>query len=234
MFNFKATVLSLLSFSSVAYHAQAAQMEFDRRSPEPSTYSAHQQRLVSSPMKAKKTLTISHPIQAEGMYLLKDSSLSEIHLKGVYVGHQLESGYFVKDYSIPVTIEIINPAVEVLSLESCGLTDELVSGITRFKSLKALYLDGNFLTDQTAILLASMERLKVISLALNEDISINALRTLLAMPNLEELDLSFNKKIDSEGGKLILTNDNKIKVIVKQTSIPTRMQLEIKKRQEAF
>jgi Leucine-rich repeat (LRR) protein len=181
-------------------------------------------------MKAKKTLTIDHPILAEGIHQLKDSSLSEIHLSDVYVGHHLESGYFVKDYSIPVTIETINPGVEILSLKSCGLTDDLARGITEFKSLKALYLDGNFLTDQTAILLSGMEKLRVISLALNEDISNNALQTLLAMPNLEELDVSFNDKIDSDGGKLILNSDKKIRVKVSQTSIPLKMQLEIKKR----
>ena len=91
-------------------------------------------------------------------------------------------------------------------------------------------MDGNFLTDQTAILLSGMEKLRVISLALNEDISNNALQTLLAMPNLEELDVSFNDKIDGEGGKLILNSDKKIRVKVSQTSIPLKMQLEIKKR----
>lgn len=231
MFKFKAISLSLLAFSSVTYHAQAAQMEFERRSPEPSTYSPHQQRLVPSPMKVKKTLTIDHPIQAEGMCQLKDPSLSEIHLSDFYVGHQLESGYFVKDYSIPVTIETINPSVKILSLKCCGLTDDLLRGITEFKSLEALYLDGNFLTDQTAILLSGMENLRVISLASNDDISNNTLRTLLVKPNVEVLNVSFNSKIDSEGGQLILSSNKGIKVDVRQTSIPTKMQLEIKKRQ---
>lgn len=230
MFNLKSIVLSCLSFISCVCHSHAAQMEFDRRSPEPSTYSPHQQRLVPSPMKVKKTLAIDHPILAEDMHQLKNPNLTEIHLKDFCVGHYLESGYFQEDFSIPITIETINPSVEVLSLKCCGLTDDHLKRITEFKSLRTLNLEANFLTDQTAFLVASMENLRVISLALNEHVSNNALKELLAMPNLEELDVSFNKKIDSEGGKLILTNNKKIKVDVRQTSIPTRMQIEIKKR----
>lgn len=228
MLKFKATMLSFLLLGNFAFNANATEVE--RRSPEPSTYSPHQQRLVPSPMKPKETLTIDHPILAEDVYQLKNPNLAAIHLKDFCVGHYLESGYFVEDYSIPVTIETINPGVEVLSLKCCGLTDDHLKRITEFKSLRALNLEANFLTDQTAFLVASMENLRVISLALNEHVSNNALKELLAMPNLEELDVSFNKKIDSEGGKLILTSNKKIKVDVRQTSIPIGMQIEIKKR----
>lgn len=214
-----------MAISASAY-SFAAQIDFDRRSPQ-LTYSPSTQILNSSPLKPKvSTLSIEHPIEEHEVQKLKNSNLKEIHLTGVFVG-SANGNYYVKNYSLSISSQTINPDVEILTLKSCGLTDDHLQGIGELNKLRKVCLEFNHLTEEAASLITRLTGLQSLSVAFNKEINNTALSLFLTMPNLEELDVSHCKLIDEEGGKLILQNSRNIKVNVSHTSMPIRLQREI-------
>ena len=161
-------------------------------------------KLEERQLKDLSILKLDHPIQEYEIEQLKDRDNKEIYLYGVYVGYEKE-GIFVKKSNLKIFPGMINPEVETLHINCCGITNEDIAGIDQFRNLKYLSLISSFLTDDAIPLITQLSTVTTLSLSLN-DISNASIKSLLEMPNLVELDLSHNPRIDDNSVELFLSN----------------------------
>jgi hypothetical protein len=186
-----------------------------QRSPSIPTYfhdkSSHQSPVKLSPMKPQRnyrSLVIGQPLAQREVGQLLDRDCREIYLNGVGIYDENEGNY-LKQTSLVISPEFINPDVEVLSLKTCGLTDDLIKGIAGFKKLRKLILFANFISDAGVISsISQIESLQSLTLS-NLEITNECVPSLLAMPNLVELDLAINDGITDDVSQ-VLFEDTKL------------------------
>jgi Leucine-rich repeat (LRR) protein len=181
------------------------------------------------PQKSCKILEIDHPLEEYELVQLKDRDYKEIYLHSVYIGYE-ESGIFVKKTSLTISPEVVNPEVEVLSLKCCGITDTLIKGIEEFMALRKLVLFSNHITDASVIsAISQLKSLKSLSL-INEEISNASVPAVLAMPNLTELDLSHNERINDEIAETLFKHTNLKKLNVRFTGLTRQQQRRLENK----
>jgi Leucine-rich repeat (LRR) protein len=129
----------------------------------------HQSPLRSSPSKVSRQTKVfkrDTPFQAHELEQLLDSDYTQIYLTGIYVGHRTSEGFVpLPKSSLTISPETINPDVEILSLSGCGLSDADLEGISRFKKLRKVNLDGNRIGDGCIPYITGIEGLESLSIA---------------------------------------------------------------------
>lgn len=205
----------LASAVSCVYAAEKDGEVSIQRSPTTPTHfqhvSPHQSPVKLSPMKPQRNyrpLVIGQPLAQREVGQLLNGDFREIYLNGVGIYDENELNY-LKQTSLVISPEFINPDVEVLSLKTCDLTDDLIKGIVGFKKLTKLILFANPISDVGVIsYISQIESLQSLTLS-HLKITNDCIPSLLAMPNLVELDLSINKGIN-DGVSQTLFEDTKL------------------------
>jgi Leucine-rich repeat (LRR) protein len=213
----------LASAVSCVYAAEKDSEVFIQRSPTIPTHfhhvSPHQSPVKLSPMKPQRnyrSLVIGQPLAQREVGQLLDRDCREIYLNGVGIYDENEGNY-LKQTSLVISPEFINPDVEVLSVKCCGLTDDLIKGIVGFKNLRTLILFAHFISDAGVISsISQIESLQSLTLS-NLEITNDCIPSLLAMPNLVELDLSINQGIN-DGVSQTLFEETKLQKLNVQST----------------
>lgn len=183
--------------------------------------SPHQSPVKLSPMKSQRNyrpLVIGQPLAQREVGQLLNGDFREIYLNGVGIYDENERNY-LKQTSLVISPEFINPDVEVLSLKTCDLTDDLIKGIVGFKKLTKLILFANPISDVGVIsYICQIESLQSLTLS-NLEITNECVPSLLAMPNLIELDLAHNKGINDGISQTLFEDDKLQKLNVQFTGM---------------
>jgi hypothetical protein len=179
----------------------------------------------TTPPRNYRTLKVTGPLEAHQLLQFKDRDCREIYLNGVYEVYE-EAGTYVNNGPITISPDTFNPDVEVLSLTVCGLGPEQIKRIGEFKKLRQLILDCNGRLKEEGIL--SILPLTVTSLSLlSTGLTNAALREILKMPNIVELDIRQNKDVTDEMADSLLHADNLKILKVAGTGLSRKVQRQI-------
>jgi len=181
--------------------------------------------LIEEEKVSSKTLKLGGPCETQDLNQLKNKEFKEISLHGVYEVYK-ENDIYINKGPITISPETFNPEVEKLSLTVCGLGPQQVSQLAEFKKLRRLVLDCNPLTDKSIPSITALKDLISLSL-FSTNITNVALKEILKMPNLVELDIRQNKGVTDEMAHDLLNATNLKTLKVSSTGLSRQIQRKL-------